>query len=646
MPQEHVAVVVVGEHPDERGPGGLVREPAERLRGEEPHARRAVREQREQRAAGRRVPHVADELRRLRGDLGIGVAEERQQRGGALAIRARELTEAPETVDAAQPVRRVARRDHERLRVAPARQLELRLEADPHVGVPQQRREVGRRARLEVLREQRRDLAPRRIGRRRSRIELPEPPGVLRSPPGDPVRQVERAVRPELHADGKDAAQDHRVAVEREPRAVLLQRERVDAGVGGRAGKAGHQEMIAPRLGQRRARVVDHARRPRVIGRDRRDDVRGLPVEARLEHRLVHPDVVAVVLVVGVLSVLPVGAPAAVGSFRDVDEPLGLARVVAVVVDADQIAELVEDELLEVPDPGREHLEAGAVEVRAQHGALIRIGPAPARLVHDVQADVADFPVETAIGTERHARDAVPAERRMNVVALADRHARIERAVAVGVAQPVDAGRHAQEEIGAVGEHAAGDVPHGVFVEPFGDDARIVGEAVAVGIPDPVDALLELGEIPKVTRSVLVEIGDPAVPRASLRRELAPVERAEILDGLEGVHGRHPVRVLPDVQRQVVPARARDVGRSALVEIDGHRIGQHPFGGPERELEPGRHLHRDSLPRVLRRRRRLGRRHMHGARLCRRGRLRRARQHRRDHDEAREYTPTANAAIR
>ena len=50
--------------------------------------------------------------------------------------------------------------------------------------------------------------------------------------------------------------------------------------------------------------------------------------------------------------------------------------------------------------------------------------PALAGLVDDVQADVADFPIQPAVGPERDAGDAVAAERRMGVEAVADRRLR------------------------------------------------------------------------------------------------------------------------------------------------------------------------------------------------------------------------------
>ena len=444
VPQVDVLVVVGGEHRDDRRRGRLVRDPSERLGGEEPDARRAVGEERNQVRRRRRVAQVADHLGRLRANLGVGVGQERREKSRVLRPvlpRARELGDAPDAVDSGQLVRRIFRRRQKRLDVAAAHELELRLLTDPHVDMPQERRHVGCRARVEGRRDERADFGPHRTRGRGRRIELPDASLVLRVPAGDPVGEVERAVGTELHADGQDAAEHDLVVLEREPGAVFLQLEAVDARAGGRTGKARDEEVVLPLVGERGARVVDHARWTAVVRRHRRHDVRRLAGEARLEHLLVHPDVVAVVLRVGVLAVLPVRAPAAVRSVRNVDETLGLALVIAVVVDADQVAVLVERELLQVADPGREHLEVRAVGLRAHDRALVRIGPALAGLVRDVKADVADLPVEPAVGTAYQAGHAVPAERGMDAVALADDDLAIDRAVVVVVLEPPHAGR-------------------------------------------------------------------------------------------------------------------------------------------------------------------------------------------------------------
>ena len=88
----------------------------------------------------------------------------------------------------------------------------------------------------------------------------------------------------------------------------------------------------------------------------------------------------------------------------------------------------------------------------------------------------------------------------------------LKRAVALGVAQSVDARRHDDDELLAVvRQHAADGVPGRVVVEPFVDDLRSCRRCRRRRCPAPVDALLELGEVADVLDAVAVGVGDPAV---------------------------------------------------------------------------------------------------------------------------------------
>ena len=69
---------------------------------------------------------------------------------------------------------------------------------------------------------------------------------------------------------------------------------------------------------------------------------------------------------------------------------------------------------------------------------------------------------------------------------------------------------------------------------------------------------------------------------------------------------RQPVRVPANVERQVGAARADHVGRAVRVDVDGNRIGDEALGGPQAQLDAGRHLDVDLLPRFRGERRRLG----------------------------------------
>ena len=139
---------------------------------------RAARRPRAAGAARRRpcVADVADHLRGLRADLRIAVREKlRQLRGVLGGFRPRQLRDAPDPVDAAEAVDRVARCGEERLQLVPAHQLELRLLPDAHVGVAQQRRRFATLRALKFSDEQRLHFFPHRAARGLRGVELPEP---------------------------------------------------------------------------------------------------------------------------------------------------------------------------------------------------------------------------------------------------------------------------------------------------------------------------------------------------------------------------------------------------------------------------------------------------------------------------------------
>ena len=235
--------------------------------------------------------------------------------------------------------------------------------------------------------------------------------------------------------------------------------------------------------------------------------------------------------------------------------------------------------------PVGEDLEIRSVRLGAHDRALVGIGPPLAALVGDVETDVPDLPIEPAVRPHRQAGDPVTAKRRVHAVALADDDLAIDGAVAVVVLQPPDAGRRSDQQVAAVVEQAAGDVVGRIGVEALDHDLRRVGQPVAVRILDAIEPFLELGEVAKIVRAVLIEVRQPLILRAALRRQLLAVELAKVADGLQRVDRRHPRRMLADVERHVVAARARRVERAALVELERHGIDDERVRRPELELE-------------------------------------------------------------
>src|SRR5439155_12206304 len=93
--------------------------------------------------------------------------------------------------------------------------------------------------------------------------------------------------------------------------------------------------------------------------------------------------------------VLVAAAPAAVAAFDDVD-PACLVAVIGVVVAGEEIAVLVEGELLGIAQAGRDNLQLRAVGITAQHGTGVgtRHGPA---LGLDVEAAIAAAEIDFAV---------------------------------------------------------------------------------------------------------------------------------------------------------------------------------------------------------------------------------------------------------
>ena len=168
----------------------------------------------------------------------------------------------------------------------------------------------------------------------------------------------------------------------------------------GASGEDGVEEVALPLLAERRAGIVREARGSRVPRRDRWSEEGRLTREASLEQALVHPDLVRVVVRITVLAELPVDAPAAVHPIDYVEQPLRLARVVAVVVGADQVAVLVERELVRVAKTVGEYLQLGAVRIGAQDHAAVRVDELATFTRGDVDAEVALLEVDASVGTD------------------------------------------------------------------------------------------------------------------------------------------------------------------------------------------------------------------------------------------------------
>ncbi len=209
-------------------------------------------------------------------------------------------------------------------------------------------------------------------------------------------------------------------AVQHERRPRRFQSKGPNRRVGGVSPKLHQEKLVLPFRTQRRAGIVNHARGAVVEILDGWNEVGGLPFLTRLEHLLVHPDFIVVVFGVGVLAVLPVGAPARVGAVHDVHQPLAFARMVAVVVGTDEVAVLVEHELVGVAQARSKYFKISSVWVRPDDYALVGIAVFVPLHVGKISSDVADTPVNPPVGAFHRARHTMTAEADVDAEAVGD----------------------------------------------------------------------------------------------------------------------------------------------------------------------------------------------------------------------------------
>ena len=180
------------------------------------------------------------------------------------------------------------------------------------------------------------------------------------------------------------------------------------------------------------ARLVQEAGRTiRVIGDRRGDEERLIGGALGHPHVLLHPAALGLLILVLV-------APAGVGTFEQVHQAFAFLRLVAVVVDTDHVAEVVEGDLLGVPDAMGEDFEVGTVGFAAQHGAAMREREPATFLAGDVAALVADGPIDPAVGSQAQPMHVMACVSDMTAEAGRHQLLHVSHAVAVGILEAPD----------------------------------------------------------------------------------------------------------------------------------------------------------------------------------------------------------------
>jgi hypothetical protein len=299
------------------------------------------------------------------------------------------------------------------------------------------------------------------------------------------------------------------------------------------------------------------------------------------------PDAVADPAAGGFL-ILMTAAPAGVAALGDVDEAFAFAGKVGVVVDAEHVAVVVEGDFLDVAEAVGEDFEVCAVGFAAEDAAFVGVVEVLAFLAGDVDAFVADAPVDAAIGADAGAVHVVAGVGDVHAEAVGDDFAFVGDAVVVGIAKTNEVGGDGDVNPAVVVEDAGGDAGDDA-VEAFGEDGEFVGGAVVVGVAELVDAFAVNGEVLPVDGAVFVVVGKAAAREACFAGgELAFEEGFFFFDTGEGDVVGDPLGVLADVEvGDFAAGGGGDVDAALGIDGDGDGVGDVEGAGPAVEFEGG-----------------------------------------------------------
>ena len=341
--------------------------------------------------------------------------------------------------------------------------------------------------------------------------------------------------------------------------------ERADAAVGGGASKIGEEEMAAIFLVEARSRIVGQPRRAIRHVRNRRHDVRRLTGMSRVPKLLTIPWAT-------VLKVLVVHPPPRVGVLREVHPPR-LVAAVRVVVAGEQIAEVIECQLLRIAESGAEDLQLGAVQLTAKDRPLI--GHVQLALLgRNRETAIPNGEIKPSVRADDQPVHVMSAKGDSHPEAVVEINPFVRAAVSILVSKLPQFGDAGVEDF-AVDRQNTRSRPLFDGIEAVGEDSRFVGLAIAIGVLQQADAVMFDCEFADFITQVLLEKRQPILNR--LGRQIV----------------EQPVHVEAVVHDPFLLAKGLgDEDSSLLVKTKGDRVGEQWFGRPQISL----HLGWDSKP--------------------------------------------------
>ena len=178
---------------------------------------------------------------------------------------------------------------------------------------------------------------------------------------------------------------------------------------------------------------------------------------------------------------LPIQSPAGIAALSDIDEPFAFLADVTIVIYREQIAELVECQLLYVAQTCGKHLEVAAIPIAAQHTASVRVVQEATLACSHREAVVANGKIEFAIGTDCQPVQVVTIECGVYTEPVKEHLPLVCISVVIGIVQPPHVGINSRENITAIREYAG---HHAVdfLIESLGEHFGDIRLAIVVRI--------------------------------------------------------------------------------------------------------------------------------------------------------------------
>src|SRR5690606_30715899 len=147
-------------------------------------------------------------------------------------------------------------------------------------------------------------------------------------------------------------------------------------------------------------------------------NVRGLAFKAGEIHFFIHPHFVAVVIGISVFAILPIAAPACIRAVDDINQALLFTGMINIVIFADDVSVFVKHKLMRIAYTVGKDLEIAAIGIGTSNNTAVWILPFLSIRSRTIKTDIADLPVQAAVGTHFYAGHAVAGKADVYAIAM------------------------------------------------------------------------------------------------------------------------------------------------------------------------------------------------------------------------------------